>query len=83
MEAQAGSVTRQMKSRKLQYHAEKKQEWQEALIRHCGNIAHASLEFGFQRQRGTAITKRYGLSAFAKRLRVISGQPAHGRPRQG
>lgn len=67
--------------RRRRYHAAMKRVWWEALVRHYGNIAHASLEFGFCRQRGTAITKRYGLSTFAKKLRVNNGQPACGRPR--
>lgn len=74
-------ATQQLKDRKIKYHEDKKRIWQEALVRHCGNIAHASLEFGFCRQRGTALTKRYELRKFATDLRVRSGQPAHGRPR--
>lgn len=79
---QVGPAARQLSERRLRHHAEKKRLWQKTLVRHCGNIAHASLEFGFSRQRGTVVTKRYGLSEFAENLRVNSGQPARGRPRQ-
>lgn len=77
----AGPAGRLMSAERRRYHAAMKRAWKEALVRHLGNIAHASLEFGFGRQRGAVVTKRYGLSEFARQLRVANGQPPCGRPR--
>lgn len=80
-QSQTGPAGRRLSEERQRYHAAKKRAWEKALVRHQGNIAHASLEFGFGRQRGAVVTKRYGLSEFARQLRVASGQPPCGRPR--
>ena len=56
--------------------------WQEALQRHQGNIAKASDEFGFSKQRGHSLTKHLSLVDFARDLRVKAGQPVTGRPKK-
>ncbi len=55
--------------------------WLEALGRHHGNISRTSKEFGFSKQRGSALTRRHGLVDEAKNMRVNAGQPATGRPK--
>jgi hypothetical protein len=55
--------------------------WREALERNGGNIAAASAEYGFTKQRGHALTKRHGLLELAKTLKTSLGQPVRGRPR--
>lgn len=55
--------------------------WLAALERHEGNVTAASTEFGFTKQRGSALTKRHGLVERAAELRKAAGQPRTGRPR--
>ena len=56
--------------------------WLTALTRHAGNIAQTAAEFGFSKQRGHAITRRCGLVAAARELRMKAGQAATGRPKK-
>lgn len=63
-------------------HEERRRWWQDLLIRNCGNIAHASAESGFTRAYGSALTRKFGLNAFAQALREAAGQPARGCPRE-
>ena len=55
--------------------------WRAALERCGGCVARAAAEFGFTKQRGSALTGEHGLRDVARELRRAAGQPATGRPR--
>ena len=57
--------------------------WRAALERSAGNITSASLEFGFSKQRGSVLTRRFGLAPLARKLRLAAGKKKAGRPKKG
>ena len=60
----------------------KEANWRAALEQSRGNITRAGAAIGISKKSAQRLTRQFGLTAFARELRVASGMPGAGRPRK-
>lgn len=54
--------------------------WLAAITKYNGNLTRVGEEFGFTRQRASALTKTLGLTDELVKIKAAAGQPARGGP---
>ena len=60
----------------------KEAQWRAALEQSRGNITCAGAAIGISKKSAQRLTRQFGLTAFARELRVASGANATGRPKK-